>query len=245
MSAGEKALRSVITAGCGGAQPCLSALAAPYAAGQERPVLIVLDLDGTLTDSAQLGRVLFKRVFAMLGCGDISDELADSFNGPSADEVCRVMGVTGERRILYDTLLDEVEVSLVRSMGVVYPGVHEMLARLAPHAVLAILTNGSQAYCEACLSEYGFSPYITLHTGYVCGVSKAERIAMWEREMNARRVICVGDRATDISNARAAGAYAVGVTYGMGSEEELAGADCLCGSAAQVAEACLRVIAGI
>ena len=53
----------------------------------KRPVLIVFDLDGTLTDSAHLGRILFKRVFSRMGFGEISDALADSFNGPTADEV--------------------------------------------------------------------------------------------------------------------------------------------------------------
>ena len=218
---------------------CAAGLCAPL---QKRPVLIVLDLDGTLTDSAELGRVLFKRVFAMLGCGEISDETADSFNGPSADEVCRVMGVTGERRALYNQLIDEVEVELVRSIGRVYPGVHDMLRQLSSRAVLAVLTNGAPAYCEACIAEYGFTPYIALHSGFVSGVTKAERIAQWERELSARRVICVGDRRSDVENARAASAYAVGVTYGMGSRAELTGADCICDTAYEVTCECLRVI---
>lgn len=207
-----------------------------------QPTLIVFDLDGTLTDSAQLGRTLFKRVFSLLGFGEISDELADSFNGPSADEVCRTMGIEGDRRILYDSLLDEVEVELVRTIGVVYPGVHEMLERLAPHAMLAVLTNGSQAYCRACMEEYGFAPYIRLHSGFVSGVSKAQRMLQWARETGAVRIVCIGDRATDVSNARAAGAYAIGVTYGMGSREELSGADCLCDTPGEAARECLRIL---
>ncbi len=211
----------------------------------EKPILIVFDLDGTLTDSRELGRQLFKRVFALMGAGEISDELADSFNGPSADEVCRVMGVGTDRRSLYNRLIDEVETELVRTIGVVYEGVPEMLERLSRHAVLAVLTNGAEAYCEACLECYGFAPYITLHSGYVSGVSKAERIGMWERELGARRVIAVGDRASDVSNARAAGAYAIGVTYGMGDRRELMGADCLCDTPQQVAGECIRMISGV
>ena len=208
----------------------------------KRPVLIVFDLDGTLTDSAELGRMLFKRVFSAMGCGEISDELADSFNGPSADEVCRVMGIGPERRAMYDRLIDEIEVELVSTVGKVYPGVHEMLAGLSQRAHLAILTNGAAAYCEACIEHYGFAPYIGRSAGYVGGVSKAMRIGMWERELGARRVIVVGDRRTDIDNARAAGAYAVGVTFGMGARGELSGADALCDTAEQVTQACLRVI---
>lgn len=209
----------------------------------KRPVLIVFDLDGTLTDSEMLGRMLFKRVFAMMGFGEISDALADSFNGPSADEVCRIMGIGEDRKPLYNQLIEEVEPELVREIGVIYPGTVEMLAALAPHATLAILTNGTHVYCSACIEEYGFGPYITLHSGYVSGVTKAQRIAQWERETGAQRVIVVGDRATDISNARAAGAYAVGVTFGMGSEQELAGADVLCSSMAQVTKACMDAMA--
>lgn len=222
--------------------PCMrmDCMVQPRAA--QRPVLIVFDLDGTLTDSAQLGRVLFKRVFALMGIGEISDELADSFNGPSADEVCRVMGVGADRRALYNQLIDEVEVDLVRTIGRIYPGVIEMLETLNRHAVLAILTNGAPCYCEECIRFYGFRPYIALSSGFASGVTKAERIALWEKEVCARRVIVVGDRATDVSNARAAGAFAIGVTYGMGSREELQGADVLCETAADVTQACLRVI---
>ncbi len=209
----------------------------------KRPVLIVLDLDGTLTDSAELGRVLYKRVFAQLGYGEIDDALADSFNGPSAEEVCRIMGVSD--RAAYDRLIDEIEVELVYTIGKIYPGAVETLQALAPHAHLAILTNGAPSYCAACVEHYGFAPYLSRAQGYVEGVTKAQRIAQWEREFCARRVIVAGDRATDISNARAAGAYAVGVTFGMGSREELMGADALCDTMEQVTDACMRVIAEV
>ena len=205
---------------------------------------VLFDLDGTLTDSAELGRVLFKRVFALMGYGEISDEMADSFNGPSSDEVCRIMGIEN-RKAEYNRLIDEVETALVKSSGVVYPGTLEMLAALAPQAHLSILTNGSPAYCKTCIEEYGFAPYIGRRSGFEPGVTKAMRIAQWERETGARRVIVVGDRKTDIDNARAAGAYAVGVTFGMGSREELREADALCDTMAQVTAACMRVIAEI
>ena len=210
----------------------------------KRPVLIVFDLDGTLTDSCELGHFLFKEVFRRLGFGEISDELADSFNGPSSDEVCRIMGIE-HRKAEYNALIDEVETELVKSMGKIYPGILEMLADLAPHAHLAILTNGSPVYCQTCIEEYGFAPYIGLRAGFTTGVTKAMRIGMWEQELGARRVIVVGDRCTDISNARAAGAYAIGVTFGMGSREELCDADVLCDTAQQITDACMRVIGEI
>jgi len=223
--------------------PCIDACMAGVLA-QKRPVLIVFDLDGTLTDSCELGHYLFKEVFRRLGFGEISDELADSFNGPSSDEVLRIMGIE-DRKAEYNALIDEVETALVKSMGKIYPGILEMLADLAPHAHLAILTNGSPVYCQTCIEEYGFVPYIGFRAGFASGITKAMRIGMWERELGARRVIVVGDRSTDISNARAANAYAIGVTFGLGTREELAGADILCDTAQQITDACMRVIAEI
>lgn len=216
--------------------------ALPREAALRRPVLIVFDLDGTIADSRVLARESYKRVFALMGCGLISDELADSFNGPDADEVCRVMGVSGERRALYDRLLEETEGEMIAAHGRLFPGVERMLQSLAPRARLALLTNGSPSYCEANLETFHLSPYIGLHSGYVSGVSKSQRIRLWAREMGARRVICVGDRGTDVAFAREAGAYAIGVTYGMGGREELSRADALCDTPEQVVAACLRVI---
>ena len=208
----------------------------------KQPALIVFDLDGTIADSREMARESYKRVFALMGFGQITDELADSFNGPDADEVCRVMGIGPDRRALYDELVDQTDVELTRAIGHMFPGTGRMLESLSAHAALAILTNGSARYCDACIETFALSPYITLHSGFVSGVTKAQRIRQWQQELNAQVIVVVGDRATDIQNARAAGAYAVGVTYGMGSREELSGADALCDSPQEVADCCMRLI---
>ena len=222
---------------------CGARVSGAQAMAARQPVLIVFDLDGTLTDSRDLARLCYQRVFEQMGFGRISDALAESFNGPDADEVCRVMGVGPDRRSEYDRLVDEVTDALLGEAGRAFPGTQEMLARLAPHAHLAILTNGTQRYCEACMRLFGFAPYIELHSGLVSGVSKAQRMRTWAQELGVRRVIAVGDRATDIANARAAGAVAVAVTYGMGTREELRDADCLCGTTDELAARCLSLIA--
>ena len=212
-------------------------------AAAKRPVLIVFDLDGTIADSRILARESYKRVFALLGYGQITDEQADAFNGPDADEICRVMGVGPDKRPLYDQLIAQTDAEFVRTIGKLFAGVPQMLQELAPHACLAILTNGCTEYCDANIEVFSLSPYISLHSGYVSGVTKAQRIRQWTRELGARQVICVGDRGTDVQHARDAGAVAIGVTYGMGSREELSGADVLCDTPQEVARACKRYIA--
>ena len=118
------------------------------------PALIVFDLDGTIADSRELARESYKRVFALMGFGQITDELADSFNGPDADEVCRVMGIGKDRRALYDELVDQTDVELTRSRGRMFSGTSRMLSSLSDCATMAILTNGSQRYCEACIETF-------------------------------------------------------------------------------------------
>ena len=220
----------------------LTAHQAMHVMVKPRPVLIVFDLDGTIADSRELARLSYKRIFAQMGYGEISDALADSFNGPDADEVCRVMGIGPERRALYDALVDQTDVELVHTVGRMFPGTANLLEALASEAVLAILTNGSNRYCEACIEVFGIGRYIHMHSWFVSGVSKAQRMTMWAQQLDARRVIAVGDRCSDVRNAREAGAFAIAVTYGMGTREELDGADVLCDTPAEVAKACLRVI---
>lgn len=215
---------------------------AMYIALQRRTTLIVFDLDGTISDSRELARESYKRVFALMGCGLISDEQADAFNGPDADEICRVMGIGADRRPLYDKLLEEIVTEFTPKLGRVFPGTVQMLQALAPRAHLAILTNGSTSYCRTSIRAFGLEPYIDLHSGYVGGVTKARRIGMWERELGVERVIVVGDRRTDIENARRVGAMAVGVLYGMGDRQELAGADALCETTQELRRTLLRLI---
>ena len=93
-----------------------------YLRAAKHPALIVFDLDGTIADSRDMARESYKRVFAMMGYGMITDELADSFNGPDADEVCRVMGIGPDRRELYDKLVDQNDVELMSTMGRMFPG---------------------------------------------------------------------------------------------------------------------------
>lgn len=206
------------------------------------PALIVFDLDGTIADSRELARESYKRVFALMGFGQITDELADSFNGPDADEVCRVMGIGKDRRALYDELVDQTDVELTRSMGRMFSGTSRMLSSLSDCATMAILTNGSQRYCEACIETFALSPYIALHSGFVSGVTKAQRIRQWQHELNAAVVIVVGRPSDGYSKRARGGRLRRRRDLWHGSREELSGADALCDSPQEVADCCRRLI---
>ncbi len=204
----------------------------------ERKFLIVFDLDGTVVDSCELHRRNYRRVFERMGYGYLTDEQVDRLNGPNADEICRMMGVAPERRAWYNALYDECAVGLVEEIGRMFPGMEETLRRLSEKAHLALLSNGSEAYCKANVRCFGLDRWIGRHAGFQQGVSKAERIRIWSLSLGFPPLIVVGDRAGDIATARAVGAAAVGVSYGMGSPDELKQADVVCASPADIVKAC-------
>ena len=204
----------------------------------KRGNLIVFDLDGTVVDSKTLHRLNYRRVFEQMGYGTLTDEEADRLNGPNGEEICRIMGVAPKLRAWYNTLYDESVRELVLRCGRMFPGMVRVLQRLSQTATLALLSNGSQAYCEANVQHFALNAWFARYTGYVDGMNKADNIRKWMLAYGQPRLMVVGDRAGDIRCAREAGAIAIGVTYGMGEREELKDADALCDTPEEILSVC-------
>jgi len=123
------------------------------------------------------------------------------------------------------------EVSLRET--VVAPGIDVVLDELAQRHRLGVATSKPQALAEPLLSALGFRPFFTALAGpdlSVQGESKADTIAAAMRMLgNPRRAVMIGDRSYDVVGAQAHGLPSVGVTWGIGSAEELveAGAACI------------------
>ncbi len=103
-----------------------------------------------------------------------------------------------------------------------YPGVREGLERLAGRA-MAVLTNKPVRFSRAILEGLGLAPYFR----YVYGGNSFERkkpdpmgVEVLLRDFGAapHEAMIVGDSEIDVLTARNAGAWACGVTYGLGSE---------------------------
>jgi phosphoglycolate phosphatase-like HAD superfamily hydrolase len=211
-----------------------------------RPRLVLWDVDGTLVDSARLGREAFFEAFedvvgrppaAMVPFAGRTDlEIAhDLFeqNGVGDGEA----------------LLDRFEEALVRAMaarldtlasdGRALPGTSEILERLhGERGVIQSLLTGNvernamlklQPFGLARWIEFGCGGYGSDHRvrGELVAIARARAETAHGVTIEPRDVVLIGDTPLDVAAAREGGARAVGVATGPYDQEALAasGAD--------------------
>jgi phosphoglycolate phosphatase len=113
-----------------------------------------------------------------------------------------------------------------------YPGVPAVVRTLARDHLLGVATSKPRRYALPVLEAIGLAPLFA----YVAGPEPdgpADKHAMVAEAVAALpgATAMVGDRRYDIEAARAHGLRAMGVLWGFGSREELAGADVIVDSA--------------
>ena len=191
------------------------------------------DLDGTLAQTGEDIIAAWKRSVADLGrtC-------------PRFDEVFKI-GPTLEQ-VIYD-LFDDASPELVAQMvarfrpnydesgfpnTVPYPGVPERLAELkASGARLYIVTNKRHAPTQAIVRKFGWDRLFDGVWSFdtISGVKykKPQLLAylLQRLAIDPTDAVMVGDTKGDVDAGKANGMYTIGVTWGYGSREELAGAD--------------------
>jgi phosphoglycolate phosphatase len=209
--------------------------------------LIVFDLDGTLIDSRQ--------------------DLADAANaliverGGSPLPVEAVTGMVGEgaallvRRALTAAGLEpDLDHALPRFLELyddrllahtrLYPGTAGALEALAPHAMLAVLTNKPQRPTETILRGLELHRYFRHVIGGDTAAGRKPdpaglRHLIAEAQSSAAQTVLVGDSAIDLRTARAAGVRLCLVRYGFGfplAAAEIVGGEWIAESPADLVE---------
>ena len=208
--------------------------------------LVLWDIDGTLVDSAKLGRdaflVAFERItgapparlvpFAGRTDLEIAADLLQQSGHPADDGV-----VDKFEDALADAMAELADE--VRRRGRAYPGARESLERLGrePGVVQGLLTGNIPANAGVKLGAVGLDDLVDFDIG---GFGSDHRVrselvaiacARAERKLGTAvppaRAVLVGDTPLDVAAARAGGARAIGVASGPFSIAELedAGAD--------------------
>jgi phosphoglycolate phosphatase len=214
-------------------------------------VHVLLDLDGTLSDSSPgIGRSL-RHAFSTCGYEPPTDEQVRAVIGPPFELSFPTLGVP------HDDIERVVEAYRVRYEDVglfeneVYPGVAEMLEELVESGyTLSLATAKPQPTAIRIVEHFGFSHHFALQAGATVAVgsgrrTKADVIAYALGELglagdrDGHHVVMIGDRDHDVEGARSNGVDCIGVTWGFGSPDELsdAGACALVASPAEVAAA--------
>jgi phosphoglycolate phosphatase len=214
------------------------------------PTHVLLDLDGTISDSAPgIGRSL-QYAFSTCGYEPPTDEQVRQAIGPPFEVSFPTLGIPVDDiervALAYRDRYDDIGLF----ENTVYPGIAEMLDELvdAGHT-LSIATAKPEPTAKRIIEHFGFTDYFAVQAGATVDVGSGRRtkaevinfalISLRLGPSDLPRVVMVGDRDHDVEGAHLNGIDCIGVTWGFGSVDELrsAGAAALVDSPGEVAAA--------
>jgi phosphoglycolate phosphatase len=194
--------------------------------------LVIFDCDGTLVDSQHLIVSAMSKAYQVHGLPVPDRDAMLSMVGLSLVELFTALG-HGAEGYPAASLAEQYKLAFhaLRDAGAavepLYPGAAEAVAALARRddVVLGIATGKSQRGVHLVLGHHGLiEHFITVQTADDAP-SKPDpgmvNAAMREAGVGAADTVVVGDTAYDIAMARAAGATAIGVTWGYHTRDAL------------------------
>jgi len=192
--------------------------------------LLIFDLDGTLVDS----RIdLANSVNAMLrhyGKPELPNDVIASYIGNGAPMlVRRSLGDPDDESFVQEALLYFMAYYREHKLDTtyVYPGIKEALDLIrvardgaANNVKMAVLSNKPVGPSKAIVEALGLSQYFfQIYGGNSFHTKKPDpagvEALLAESNAGAKETVIIGDSDVDIITARNAGAYSVGVTYGL------------------------------
>jgi phosphoglycolate phosphatase len=191
---------------------------------QATPQLVIFDLDGTLTDSADGIVTSFLRALNHVGARVPEGDLAAQIVGPPMDETMRAMelGEFAEAAIAayradYDTQ--------GWAINKLYDGIESLLADLRAAAVrLAVATSKMEPTARLILAHFGLDEHFEIIAGASPDGSRKGKEdvlthALAQLQPLPERVLMVGDRRHDVDGAAAHGIHTVVVGWGYGQAD--------------------------
>lgn len=193
----------------------------------------LLDLDGTLTDNYPgISRSI---VFALdrLGVAPPDEATLRRCVGPPLRESFGWLLDTRDA----DTIESAIEYYRERfgdigwRENVVYDGIVDAMTRMAEADVpMYLCTSKPEIFARRIVTLFGFLPQLKGVYGADLAGRFDDKVKLFAHIMATEKLdpdhaIMIGDRSHDLRAARMNGARAVGVLWGYGSREELAGAD--------------------
>lgn len=193
-------------------------------AAATRPQLVIFDLDGTLTDSAQGIVSSFRHALGEIGAEIPDGDLAGRIVGPPMHHTLQAMGL-GEHADAAIAAYRADYSTRGWAMNSLFDGVPRLLADLcAAGARLAVATSKAEPTARRILEHFGVDGYFEVIAGAsLDGVraTKAEVMAHALAQLAPlpERVVMVGDRAHDVEGAAAHCIATVVVGWGYGQSD--------------------------
>ena len=186
--------------------------------------LVIFDLDGTLTDSAEGIVASFLHALSHIGAVVPDGDLAAQIVGPPMDDTFRSMEL-GENT--------EEAIAAFRAeygtrgwaMNTLFDGIEPLLADLRAAGVrLAVATSKLEPTARRILAHFGLDQYFEVIAGASPDGSRKTKVevlahALSELQPLPEHVLMVGDRSHDVHGAAAHGIDTVVVGWGYGQAD--------------------------
>ena len=192
--------------------------------GGVSPDLVIFDLDGTLTDSADGIVSSFRHALGEIGASVPEGDLSRKLVGPPMHHTLSAMGL-GDRA---DEAIAAYRADYTPrgwAMNSLFDGIPDLLADLRAAGVrLAVATSKAEPTARRIIEHFGLDQHFEVIAGAsLDGVraSKADVVAhaLAQLEPIPARVLMVGDRSHDVEGASAHGIDTVVVEWGYGAED--------------------------
>jgi phosphoglycolate phosphatase len=185
--------------------------------------LVIFDLDGTLTDSAEGIVASFLHALTHIGAAVPEGDLAAQIVGPPMDDTFRAM--------FGDAAEDGIAAFRAEygargwAMNTLFDGIEPLLADLRAAGVrLAVATSKLEPTARRILAHFGLDGYFEVIAGAAPDGSRKSKEevlahALEQLQPLPERVLMVGDRSHDVHGAAAHGIDTVVVGWGYGRDD--------------------------
>lgn len=191
---------------------------------------LFFDLDGTLADTEEGILLSLQYALGKMGIEETDSKVLHSFIGPPLKDIFMSQYGMDEKTAL-ETLS---HYRVYYSGGGIYkcrlfPGVEALLRRLHDDGVrLFVATSKPDIYAGKILTHLGVADLFEEIAGSLLDNTRTKkheviRYLLEKYPETAGNVLMIGDKVQDLNGAEYCGIPAVGVLYGYGSPEELAG----------------------
>ncbi len=196
---------------------------APRYAASSQPAaaqLVIFDLDGTLTDSAEGIVASFLHALDQVGIAVPDGDLVAQIVGPPMDDTFRTMLGEGAEQAIAAFRAEYG--SRGWAMNTLFEGIESLLADLSAAGVrLAVATSKLEPTARRILAHFGLDRHFEVIAGASPDGSRKTKVEVLAHALEQlrplpQRVLMVGDRSHDVHGAAAHGIDTVVVGWGYG-----------------------------
>jgi phosphoglycolate phosphatase len=215
------------------------------------PQLVIFDLDGTITDSAEGIVASFLHALSHIGAAVPEGDLVAQIVGPPMDDTFRAMEL-GEHADAAITAFRAEYGARGWAMNTMFDGIAQLLADLRAASVrMGVATSKLEPTARRILAHFELEQYFEVIAGASPDGSRKTKAdvlahALAQLQPLPERVLMVGDRVHDVEGAAAHGIDAVVVGWGYGQADFTDTTTAVAGCAAHVATVAeLRTVLGV